>query len=64
MSELKALQLANRTTRAWEDKARELQAENERLRKALEMIRDEGWVENCLDPQRPARLAREALETT
>ena len=36
-------------------------AEVARLREALERIANQEWVENCLDPQWPARIARAAL---
>jgi len=38
-----------------------LTAERDRLRAALEVIRDNEWVENCLDPQWPAMIASQAL---
>jgi hypothetical protein len=38
--------------------------ENERLRKVLTEITDQDWVENCLDPQWAARIARAALPPT
>jgi len=34
----------------------------ERYRVALEAIRDKEWVENALDPQWPADVARQSLE--
>jgi len=37
--------------------------ENEMMRLALEKIRDREWVENCLDPQWAAQVAREAIHT-
>lgn len=36
-------------------------AEVARLREALEKIAEQDWVENCLDPQWAARIARAAL---
>lgn len=36
-------------------------ANGPRWRAALERIRDQDWVENCLDPQWAARIAAEAL---
>lgn len=43
------------------DTIREQRDEIERLRAVLKVIADEDWVENCLDPQRPARLAKAVL---
>lgn len=34
----------------------------ERYRQALEQIRGQDWVENALDPQWAARIAKEALD--
>jgi hypothetical protein len=34
----------------------------ERYEAALKEIRDQDWVENCLDPQWAARIAQEALD--
>jgi len=39
----------------------EAKTENARLREALEQIKDQDPVENALDPQWAARVAREAL---
>ena len=35
--------------------------ERDRYKQALTEIAGQGWVENCLDPQWAARIAREAL---
>ncbi|HEX7992354.1 MAG TPA: hypothetical protein VF506_00440 [Streptosporangiaceae bacterium] len=42
----------------------DLHIKNDRLRLALEAIANHDWVENCLDPQRAARIAKRALEVT
>lgn len=44
-----------------EQRSAEKGREIARLRKVLEGIRDQEWVENCLDPQWAARIATEAL---
>lgn len=41
-----------------------LEAQVKVLREALERIRDRGWVDNALDPQWAAEMARTALSNT
>ena len=41
---------------------RRLHAINAELVKALKAIKNTDWVDNALDPQRPASIARQALE--
>lgn len=36
-------------------------SEEDRLRKVLQQIRDQDWVDNVLDPQGAARIAASAL---
>lgn len=44
------------------DAERWFQAERDRFGEALEQIRDQDWMENVLDPQWAARIAKEALD--
>jgi len=40
-----------------------IRKENRDLRQALEDIRDRDWLENALDPQWAARIAKRTLDT-
>jgi hypothetical protein len=55
---------ASEAQRAAEDRATAAEAALAKAREVLKDIRDEDWVENCPDPQRPARLAASALTPT
>jgi len=47
----------------WQARAIAAEAEVVRLREALDKIANNDWVENALDPQWAANIARAALET-